>query len=178
MNHIKLVKPTTLLEEEYRDFCKDWEEAGERIAPSVMRKGSMEFEQWVKQLNDAEAGIGLPEGHVPSSTRWLVDDDDRILGASHIRHDLTGRLLETEGHIGGGIRPSERQKGYATMILELSLKELSKLGVKRALVTCNEDNLASAKVIKRNGGMEGLPFTEEHGNVVRRFWINLNPNQL
>ncbi|MDQ0352145.1 putative acetyltransferase [Alkalibacillus filiformis] len=170
---LKLIKPTTSLQDAYIDFYQEWVNSGEDIIPSALRKDPSNFEAFVQNLISTEEGVGLPEGYVPATTRWLVDEKYKILGACNIRHDLTGPLLETGGHVGYGVRPSERGKGHATFMLNESLTFLKALEVPRALVTCNDGNEASLRVIEKCGGMQGLPFTEEDGNVVRRFWIDL-----
>ena len=103
---------------------------------------------------------------------YLTDNTNRILGVVNIRHRLTDKLLIEGGHIGYGIRPSERRKGYATKILELALVEAKKLGIERALVTCDKENIGSAKTILRNGGK----FDQENlyeGRIVQRYWIDV-----
>ncbi len=96
-----------------------------------------------------------------------------MIGAVNIRHRLTKRLLDRGGHIGYGIRPSERQKGYATKLLSLSLQKTRELGLEKVLVTCDEHNIASEKTILNNGGVPDTNFIEEDGNVIKRFWIEL-----
>jgi predicted acetyltransferase len=115
--------------------------------------------------------MALPEGWVRDSTYWLVTENNRIVGAVNIRHQLTEMLLNCGGHIGYGIRPSERQKGYATQILALSLAKTKDLGIKKVLVVCNSDNIASKKTIIKNGGIQDKDYLEADGNVINRFWI-------
>jgi predicted acetyltransferase len=100
-------------------------------------------------------------------------EEQRIVGVVNIRHGLTEKLMNNGGHIGYGIRPSARQKGYATRLLALSLEKLKELGVHRALVVCDERNIASERTILKNGGVPDVNYVEEDGNVVKRFWIDL-----
>lgn len=86
---------------------------------------------------------------------------------------LTQKLLECGGHIGYGIRPSERRQGYATKLLALALEKAKELGLKSVLVVCDEVNVASEKTILKNGGKPDTNYVEEDGNVVKRFWIHL-----
>jgi predicted acetyltransferase len=81
--------------------------------------------------------------------------------------------LNCGGHIGYGIRPSERRKGYATKLLALSLDKTKELGIQNVLVVCDEGNVASEKTILNNGGIPDTSYVEEDGNVVKRFWIQL-----
>jgi predicted acetyltransferase len=84
----------------------------ERLYPWVISKDPADFQSMVQFLLDSENGENLPEGWVPDSTYWLVTEDQQIVGAVNIRHTLTDKLLNSGGHIGYGIRPSERRKGY------------------------------------------------------------------
>ena len=82
-------------------------------------------------------------------------------------------LLQEGGHIGDGIRPSERRKGYATEMVRLALLECKKLGIRRVLMTCEKDNIGSAKSIIRNGGVLENEFINSDGEIEQRYWIDL-----
>ncbi|PKR83765.1 GNAT family N-acetyltransferase [Heyndrickxia camelliae] len=170
-SEVRLVRPTTRLRKEYLSFYQEWLDSGEDMVPWVISKDPSDFEAMVRSLLDAEKGENIPENWVPDSTYWLVHEDSRVIGAVNIRHSLTEKLLNTGGHIGYGIRSSERRKGYATKLLALSLEKAKELGISKVLVTCDESNIGSAKTIINNGGVEDDRFVEEDGNVVRRFWI-------
>ena len=171
--NVSLLTPTIDLQEEYLDFYNEWKDSGETMIPWVITKDPSNFPAMVQELLDAHNGINLPDSWVPDSTYWLVTDHNRIVGAVNIRHSLTEHLFNAGGHIGYGIRPSERRKGYATKLLELSLEKTKKLNITRALVVCDAVNTASEKTILHNGGVRDDDFIEEDGNVVRRFWIEL-----
>jgi predicted acetyltransferase len=171
-NHqLSLIKPTVDLKEEYHSFYKEWLDSKEDMVPWVIKKDPSNFEAMVQFLKDNEQGRNLPEGWVPDSTFWLINEDMRILGVVNIRHRLTETLLNSGGHIGYGIRPSERRKGFATKLLSLSLEKSKELGIRKALVLCNEDNTGSFKTIINNGGIPDSDFIEEDGNIIKRFWI-------
>ena len=121
--NVSLLTPTTDLQDEYLDFYNEWKDSGETMIPWVITKDPSNFPAMVQELLDAHNGINLPESWVPDSTYWLVTDHNRIVGAVNIRHSLTEHLFNAGGHIGYGIRPSERRKGYATKLLELSLEK-------------------------------------------------------
>ena len=171
--NVSLLTPTTDLQEEYLDFYNEWKDSGETMIPWVISKNPANFPAMVQELLDAHNGINIPETWVPDSTYWLVTDENKIVGAVNIRHSLTEHLFNAGGHIGYGIRPSERRKGYATKLLELSLEKTKKLNITRALVVCDAVNTASEKTILHNGGVRDDDFIEEDGNVVRRYWIEL-----
>jgi predicted acetyltransferase len=168
-----LSKPTIELKNEYLSFYEDWVASGEVMVPWVISKDPTNFDAMVQFLLNSESGIGIPEGWVPDSTFWLVNANKKVLGAVNIRHQLTEKLFERGGHIGYGIRPTERRKGYATKILALALEEAKAIGIKKALVTCDETNIGSLKTIINNGGILDTDFIEEDGNIIKRFWIEL-----
>ena len=95
-----------------------------------------------------------------------------MVGAVNIRHDLNYYLLKYGGHIGDGIRPSERRKGDPTEMIRRALEECRELGLTRVLMTCDKNNIGSAKSIIRNGGILENEVLEE-GSIKQRYWIAL-----
>jgi predicted acetyltransferase len=168
---VHLIKPTEDLESEYLEFYHEWKDSGEDMIPWVIARDPADFPSMVQFLLDNEKGVNIPKGWVKDSTYWLVNDNKKVLGVVNIRHGLTEKLFNIGGHIGYGIRPSERRQGYATKILAYSLEKTKELGIEKVLVVCDAVNIGSARTIINNGGVEDVSFTEEDGNVVRRFWI-------
>ena len=124
-------------------------------------------------LEDLEIS-GPEDGKVPNSVFFLLDiERDILLGAVDIRHYLNDHLLKHGGHIGDGIRPSERGKGYGTEMIRLSLLECRKLGIDRVLMVCDRSNIASAKTIIKNGGILENEIVGDDGRIEQRYWINL-----
>ncbi|GED32403.1 GNAT family N-acetyltransferase [Brevibacillus centrosporus] len=171
VENVQLVKPTVNLRNEYLDFYQEWKDSGEDMVPWVISKDPSDFQGMVQFLLNNEKGENLPENWVPDSTFWLVTDNNRVVGAVNIRHGLSEKLFNCGGHVGYGIRPSERRKGYATKLLALALEKTKELGINKVLVVCDQSNLASERTIIKNGGKQDASFTEENGKVVKRFWI-------
>ena len=112
---------------------------------------------------------------VDQSTFILVDEKNHIYGGTNIRHELNENLLRHGGNIGYLIRPSERGQGYAKLMLKLTLEKCRELIIEKVLITCREENIASAKVIESNGGIyESSLYIEEKNETYRRYWININ----
>ena len=108
------------------------------------------------------------------TTYWLVKDNEIVLGESRLRHRLTPALENEGGHIGYAIRPRQRRKGYGTCILRLTLEKARDMGLDRVLVTCDTDNLASARIIEKNGGaLAGYGISPQSGIQVSQYWIDL-----
>lgn len=114
-------------------------------------------------------------GYVPETIFWLIDDDgSTYLGDSSFRHYLTTALVQHGGHIGYRIRPSARRKGYGTLICKLTLDAMRVRGYTQALITCDDDNLGSRKIIEANGGyLDSVETLDGHDIPVRRYWVNL-----
>ena len=128
------------------------------------------FEYYIENLDTTEDN---KDGWVPDTTLFCLDKDrDVFVGAVNIRHYLNENLLRTGGHIGDGVRPSERKKGYATAMIALALEECKKLGISRVLMCCDKENIASAKSIIRNGGVLENEV-EDDGHIEQRYWIRL-----
>ena len=173
MTSVSLIRPSMELQDAYLDFYRDWKESGEDMVPWVIEKDPSYFEVMLDFLWKNEDKKCISEGWVPSSTYWLVVDGQIIVGAVNIRHDLTEKLYNCGGHIGYGIRPSEKKKGYATRLLAFALEKSKEIGINKALVVCDDYNTASKKTIINNGGVQDKDFIDEDGNVINRFWIEL-----
>ena len=128
-----------------------------------------EFPAYLKEHFDMSRGIGIDLSiYVPQTRYWLIIDGKPV-GLGKLRDYLNDNLKKLGGHIGYCIRPSERGKGYGNLILEELLKKAREKGINEALVTCNEDNIRSRKVIERNGGC-----LEDIIDGCCRYWIR-NP---
>ncbi|MFT4257680.1 MAG: GNAT family N-acetyltransferase [Pseudoxanthomonas sp.] len=132
----------------------------------------MAFADYLQTLREQQQGLNLPSPRHVASSFLFAFDGARIVGRVSIRHRLNQFLLRNGGHIGYVVVPGYRHRGYATAILAKAIAiARDELGIARALLTCNEDNAASIKVIERNGGvLDG--FSDEFSPRVRRYWID------
>jgi predicted acetyltransferase len=169
---IALVRYTDVSEEEYLDYIGEWESQTGKVVPVQSERRSRSFAEMRKKWENDESDEAYANGFVPATLFFLVRGDRRILGAIHLRHQLNDRLRANGGHIGYGIRPSERRKGYGKKMLELLLSRLRERGLKKVMLTCDEDNIGSMKIIEGCGGVlqDKVVFK---GTWTRRYWIDL-----
>ena len=171
---IKLIKLTKQYQSQLKEMIDEWKEDQIKNhtdgSPWVIFKNSYEdFDYYLNNLETKDYSGGF----VPDSVFFLYDEQrDRLLGAVNIRHELNEHLYKCGGHIGDGVRPSERRKGYATLMISLAIEECLKLGINQILVCCNKDNIGSRKSITANGGILENEIEDEDGSVVQRYWIN------
>ena len=143
-----------------------------RLAPEGDLDSPEVFSAWVEQLHqqsDRSVAVGEERVH---ATHWWIVEDDSSLGAIDLRHYLNAFLLDVGGHIGYSIWPSARRRGLATWALGAVLLKAPAFGLGRVLVTCDDDNVGSARSIERNGGvLEDIRTTDS--GIKRRYWITL-----
>jgi len=149
----------------------------EIVSERRIRQIEVDFGGYLAAITDQRGYITLPTGErvrkVPFSLHWLCEGDE-FIGEASVRHQLNAHLLQEGGHVGYGIRPSRQGRGYGKRILALALLECRRLGMERALVTCLDANVASAKIIEANGGrLENVISAPSGSGPLRRYWITL-----
>jgi predicted acetyltransferase len=167
---LELIKPSAAYEKDFFEMVNEYHEKSEFYGyHDIALRG---FQEYLTEIENSEKGINLKPNIVPQTTFWLVKDEEIIVGESRLRHRLTPDLELEGGHIGYAIRPSQRLQGNGTKILKLTLLEVKKIGLDKALVTCNKDNIGSAKIIQANGGVldsEGISNYSQ--KMVQRYWV-------
>jgi predicted acetyltransferase len=170
MEKLSLITPSIAFEDEYRALVAETY----AIDGLFMRQVEEDFAAFVSRLTRESHGVGLQDGHVAQSTYWLVRDGVRLLGASRLRHYLNPALEEWGGHIGYNVRPCEWHKGYGTQLLTLTIAQARSLGLSRVLLMCFEDNIASKRIIEKNGGLlTSTGIEQETGKPYLRYVIDL-----
>lgn len=131
ISNLRLVKLAKKYQRHLNDMMEEWYATGERIIPYAISR--LDYRQFDEYMNDLEIKDDT-SGFVPDSTFFCLDEErDIFVGAVNIRHYLNDALLLNGGHIGDGVRPSERRKGIATKMIDLALKECRKIGIDKVM---------------------------------------------
>ena len=173
---IKLVKLSYQYIDQLNEMMDEWcsynkAHKDNDVPYAVFKNDYHDFDNYLKNIEIKKEIDGL----VPDSTFFALDIKRNIfVGAINIRHYLNDKLLESGGHIGVGIRPSERRKGYGSETIRLALEECKKLNINKVLMVCDIDNIGSRKSIISNGGVLEDEIKQPNGNIIQRYWIDLN----
>lgn len=163
MDILSLIRPSLEHKQQYEAMMDEWEEFGGRLNPGALRRYShtqqkkVEYEEWLEWIDeDRKAGQEL----------FFLMKGSHVLGAISIRH----KCADVDGHSGFGIRPSERNKGYATRMLSLALPIMRDYGINPVIISCARDNIGSAKTIQNNGG-KFIREADDDGEIVQIYHI-------
>jgi predicted acetyltransferase len=176
VENVALIPPTVNLRDDFRALAQEFCSEGD----DRYRDAARDVTAFVEACRDHAAGRNLPADWVTQTTFWLVRDGRTsfatrtIVGCSRLRHRLTESLETRGGHIGYDVRPSERRRGYGTLLLRLTLTEARRVGLTRVLITADESNVASWRIIEKNGGQREPGLLTEPGTV-RRYWLATEP---
>lgn len=171
---IKLVKPSIEFKLSFINMINDYKRNNEKKYTSDYFTINFNFEEYLRDKEKAEKGLELPQGCVPTTEWWLINENIEIIGTVRLRHRLGEDNKYEGGHIGYDISPRFRRRGFGTKILELALEEAKKFGIEKVLVTCDADNIGSMKIIKSNNGIfEKEAISADSGKIFHRYWITI-----
>jgi len=175
MEKLNLVKPTIEYEQQAYEYIQEFKKYNSNISGSgALDEYEGRYNEYLELLEKCRTNP--PKKWVKSETFMLIrESDNKLIGMINIRLNLNEVLLERGGHIGYSVRPTERRKGYNSYQLYKALEYCKENGLEKVLITCNKENIASAKSIQKYGGiLENEVLEEETNEVVQRYWINLN----
>ena len=168
---LQLRSPRVKDENSFREAVSEFKQVDPDFSFAFNFDESLCFSNYVDMLERWKKGKDLPENFVPNTFLVGVVGDE-IVGRVSIRHRFNNFLERYGGHIGYGVIPSKRNLGYATKMLKLALLEAKALGIGKVLITCDEGNIASMRVIEKNGGVfENVVTGPEVELPKRRYWI-------
>jgi predicted acetyltransferase len=168
VSSLRLVLPHFRYKTTYIDAMREFEK----------EKGFIEWNFWALE-NDFEGFIQMlreketqpHQGASPETVFWSMVDDE-FVGRISVRHDISfGNLINYGGHIGYDIRPSARNKGYGTEQCRLGLEYAFTMGIERVLITCDDNNIGSIRIIEANGGVLENKVDNNKPVLTRRYWV-------
>ncbi len=172
---IVLVKLEKKYEKQCRDMLEEWIKFNEENPTTnhspwaIFKEDYHDFDSYLEKINT----FNNEPGFVPNHVYFTYDTDrDKFVGAVDIREYLTAYLYTFGGHIGDGVRPSERGKGYGTKQIALALEKCKELDINMVLIVCDKDNIGSIKTIVNNGGVLENEV-EKDGKILQRYWIKI-----
>jgi predicted acetyltransferase len=168
---LRLVEPSVAYKAAMLDAAPEMQAVGEwDITPQELE---VRFETILAEHLAAKDPSTAPDGVLPYEDFWLLEDAVWI-GLLTLRPQINEQFLRRGGHIGYVIRPSRRQQGYGTKLLGLGLEQARARGLQRVLLTCDDTNIGSRKVIEANGGrLENVLVVDASSPPIRRYWIEL-----
>ena len=171
-----LVKPDLMYYKQYNDMMTEWCADHTQIAPWFLDAPFSDIEEYarfIRMLDDCEHGI-TDKKFAATTSYFVINEESVLIGAASLRHYLTPEGYRTWGHIGYGIRPGERRKGYAVQTLRLMLEQAREKKIYKVLIGVHEGNTGSWKTVEKCGGiLENTVYAENDPEPIRRYWIDL-----
>jgi len=173
MKDLILIRPNTTHQKQVMDYKHEFIANNDSMDGTAGLRNVTNYKQWLEQLADNSLEATVHEGFVPATTYLAIClADQTLVGMIDIRHRLNDHLLKYGGHIGYSVKKTARGNGYAKSMLAIALIKCQELKINPVLITCDKDNIASAKTIIANNGI--LENEIEYDNkIIQRYWINL-----
>jgi predicted acetyltransferase len=169
---MKLIRPSIEYKQQVLDYKNEFIENGDDLAGTSYLQRYDVYEEWLRFVLDNEKESTKHTEVTASVFLSVREEDNKLVGMINIRHSLNEYLYNYGGHIGYSVRKNERRKGYAKEMLKIALEECRKLQMKKVLITCDADNIASAKTIKYCGGILENEVSNDD-TLTQRYWIEL-----
>lgn len=182
---IKLIKPLPEHKEKYKDMIKEWQEFGGPYVPCIIEYDcsnpveELDYDAVLKVVDDYSKGIVFDYDveYFESSDFYFIFDKEKLIGMAEIRHNLKPLGINTIGHLACGIRPSERQKGYALKATECMIEQLKEDGVNEVILCHYSENNISPKILEKlNFEFKNIIISEVSKKEIKRYVKSLVKN--
>ena len=171
---LSLIEPNLELAAEFVAMLEEFHAAGETSQDALRERACADFVGLLREWRNEALGVNMAAGKVPMERYWLVRGGHEVLGSIHLRPRMEDDLARKIGHIGCFVRPSERCRGCATLMLRRMLRKARERGLSFVWLTCRKTNLASARAIRKGGGvLEGEFWHAEKDALFERYRIDL-----
>ncbi|HEY5560875.1 MAG TPA: GNAT family N-acetyltransferase [Clostridiaceae bacterium] len=171
---MRLLRPSMEYKHQILEYKKEFIEVCDVMAGTSYLQRYDVFEEWMKFVWDNEKESTKQTEVTASVFLAIREEDNKLVGIINIRHSLNEYLYNYGGNIGYSVRKIERRKGYAKEMLKITLDECRKLEIRKVLITCDSDNIASAKTIKSCGGILENEVLNDVDILIQRYWIELS----
>jgi predicted acetyltransferase len=172
---LRLIAPEIELQNEFEQMIAEYLQAGEKRYKVIQMAVRAGFKNYIHRLQKSARAPDDQHQRFQQFTFWMTDFNSRIIGTCQLRPQLTPGLEHEGGNISYSIRPSERGKGLGTRILALTLEKARALGLEQLLITCDQENIASARIIEKNEGvLINHVISLASGKRVSRYEIKIN----
>lgn len=169
---MKLLRPSMEYKQQVLDYKAEFIKNGDDLAGTSYLREYDDYEEWMKFVLDNEKESTKHTEVTAVVFLAIREEDNKLVGMINIRYRLNDYLFNYGGHIGYSVSKNERRKGYAKEMLKMALEECRKSKMNKVLVTCDADNIASAKTIKSCGGILENEVSE-NASLTQRYWIEL-----
>lgn len=170
---VSLARPCWELRDSYVECLRDFqrENPTRPVNWEWLEKFDLYLDYCRKEREPAQPG----ESRAPQTTFWIVLDGSKAVGKLNLRHSLTPKLEKLGGHMGYEIRSSYRGRGIASQAVALGLEEARAFGLSELIITCDDDNPASIRVLEKNGAVLMDRYAlEEWPKLIRKYRISLS----
>ena len=170
-----LMRPNEKYAEDISAYRQEFLDSGDSMDGCGSLRRIEDPIEFIQKCKDYEFLETLPEGRVLATQFLFIrKTDDKILGMIQVRHYFNEYLEKYSGHIGYSVRTSERRKGYAKKMLEMTLPFCKTLNINKVLISCLDGNIGSEKTILANGGVyESTVHEPQSGRDLKRFWVDI-----